>query len=177
MDLAKLFSNPTAWRILMSFDDDLEHTTKEIAEHLSDVPAPTIYRYINNMIENGLLLVKEERKVRGSRERILVANNDWCKRFSVAEYSSPFFMDLINRFNRYVQTHQHINSHDMYDEDRLFLAKLVLYLDDDDMDALVDDYNAFAAKYVKISEESKNKKGKKGKLRILNVISAPGEFE
>ena len=177
MDLAKLFSNPTAWRILMFFEDDKEHTTKEVAEYLSDIPVPTLYRHINYLIENGLLIVKEERKVRGSRERILVTNNDWLERFSVAEYSSPFFIDLINRFNRYVQTHQHINSHDMYDEDRLFLAKLMLYLDDDEMDALVDDYNAFAQKYVNISEERKFKNSNKGKLRIINIISAPGEFE
>lgn len=177
MDLAKLFSNPTAWRILMSFDDDLEHTTKEIAEHLSDVPAPTIYRYINNMIENGLLLVKEERKVRGSRERILICNSDWCRKYSVAELSSHYFMDLIKRFNRYVQTHPNMDNHEVYKEDRLFLSKLVLYLDDDEMDALVDDYNNFAQKYAKISQESKLKNGKKSKLRIINVISSPGEFE
>ena len=52
-----------------------------------------------------------------------------------------------------------------------------LALDDDEMDALVDDYNNFAQKYAKISQESKLKNGKRSKLRIINVISSPGEFE
>ena len=70
-----------------------------------------------------------------------------------------------------------MDNHEVYKEDRLFLSKLVLYLDDDEMDALVDDYNNFAQKYAKISQESKLKNGKRSKLRIINVISSPGEFE
>jgi DNA-binding transcriptional ArsR family regulator len=174
MDLKKYLSNPTVGRIMQYLFDGKEHTTKDIAEYLSDVPVPTIYRHINYLIKNDIVVVKEERKVRGSRERILAPNLEWSKTFRVSEASYPFIMELMNRFERYSQTHLNYSYRDMYDKDRLFLGKVVVYLDDDEMDGFIKELEALEDKYIAISEESKSKKGK---LRNINIISAPGEFE
>lgn len=174
MDLDKYLSNPTVGRIMQYLFDGNEHTTKDIAEYLSDVPVPTIYRHINYLIKNDIVVVKEERKIRGSRERVLTPNYELSKNFSVSDLTYPYFMDLIKRFNRYQQTHLNYSYREMYDKDRLFTGKMVVYLDDDEMEEFVKEYEALEQKYIKISEKSK---GKKGKLRNINVISAPGDFE
>ena len=174
MDLMKYLTNPTVGRIMQYLFDGKEHTTKDIAEYLSDVPVPTIYRHINYLIKNDIVVVKEERKVRGSRERVLTPNLEWSKTFRVLDLSYPYFMDLMKRFTRYEQTHLNYSYREMYDKDRLFVGKMVVYLDDDEMDGFIKELEVLENKYIAISEESKSKKGK---LRNINIISAPGEFE
>ena len=174
MDMTKYLSNPAIGRIEQYLSDGCEHTTKEIAEYLSDIPVPTLYRHINALIECGMILVKEERKVRGSRERVLIHNEEWWNSKNLRELSLPYFMELINRFNKYEQMYLPDEYQERFKEDRLFQWKMVLYLDDHEMDAFMEDILALRAKYLKISEESRSKNGK---LRNINVISAPGEFE
>ncbi|MDE5583619.1 MAG: hypothetical protein K2J08_07935 [Ruminococcus sp.] len=53
-----------------------EATTKQVSEAIPDIPAPTLYRHINFMLKENLLIIKEERKVRGSLERLLAINHD-----------------------------------------------------------------------------------------------------
>ena len=174
MDMTKYLSNPAIGRIEQYISDGCEHTTKEIAEYLSDIPVPTLYRHINALIECGMILVKEERKVRGSRERVLIHNEEWWNSKSLRELSLSYFMELINRFNKYEQMCLPDEYQERIKEDRLFQWKIVLYLDDHEMDAFMEDILALRTKYLKISEESRSKKGK---LRNINIISAPGEFE
>ena len=126
------------------------------------------------MIECGLVLVKEERKVRGSRERVLVNNEEWWNNKTLQELSSPFFLELLNRFQRYGQMYLPDEYQERFMEDRLFLWKMTLYLDDNEMDSLMEDLFALRAKYLKISEESRSKKSK---LRNISLISAPTDFE
>ena len=121
-----------------------------------------------------MILVKEERKVRGSRERVLIHNEEWWNSKSLRELSLSYFMELINRFNKYEQMCLPDEYQERIKEDRLFQWKIVLYLDDHEMDAFMEDILALRTKYLKISEESRSKKGK---LRNINIISAPGEFE
>ena len=59
MELSKYLSNSACGRILQFLSDGGEHTTKEIAEYLSDVPVPTLYRHINALIEGNMIIVKE----------------------------------------------------------------------------------------------------------------------
>ena len=174
MNMTKYLSNPAIGRIEQYLSDGCEHTTKEIAEYLSDIPVPTLYRHINALIECGMILVKEERKVRGSRERVLIHNEEWWNSKTLRELSLSYFMELINRFNKYEQMYLPDEYQERIKEDRLFQWKMVLYLDDHEMDAFMEDMLALRAKYLKISEESRSKNGK---LRNINIISAPGEFE
>ena len=96
MDMTKFLSNPAIGRIMTIMCDGRNRTTKEIAEILSEIPTPTLYRHINALIEGGIIVVKEERKVRGSRERVLAVNNEWCTNLTLSEVAYPFFIDLFN---------------------------------------------------------------------------------
>ncbi len=174
MDMTKFLSNPTIGRIMTIMCDGRNRTTKEIAEILSEIPTPTLYRHINALIEGGIIVVKEERKVRGSRERVLAVNHEWCTNLALSEVAYPFFIDLFNRFERFEQEHQNVKQYDLIASERLLMGKVVICLDDDEMEGVIKEYDEVRTKYMKISEESK---GKKGKLRNINIISAPGEFE
>ena len=83
-------------------------------------------------------------------------------------------MELLNRFQRYGQMYLPDEYQERFMEDRLFLWKMTLYLDDNEMDSLMEDLFALRAKYLKISEESRSKKSK---LRNISLISAPTDFE
>ena len=74
MDIISVLSNPVRMRILQYLIGYGDGTTKQIAEYASNIPKPTLYRHINYLIENGIVIVKEERKVRGSVERLLSAD-------------------------------------------------------------------------------------------------------
>lgn len=174
MNMTKYLSNPAIGRIMTIMCDGRNRTTKEIAEILSEIPAPTLYRHINALIEGGMIVVKEERKVRGSRERVLAVNHEWCTNLKLSEVAYPFFIDLFSRFERFEQEHQNVKSYDLLESERLLMGKVVICLDDDEMDGFIKEYDELITKYMKISEESK---GKKGKLRDISLISAPTDFE
>lgn len=173
MELSKYLSNSACGRILQFLSDGGEHTTKEIAEYLSDVPVPTLYRHINALIEGNMIIVKEERKVRGSRERVLVVNMEWSKDLSLSDLSYPYFMNLLNRFYKYENSVLKDNVPSRMEKDRLFMLQMLFFLEDDEMDQFINDVFALREKYMKISEKNK---GRKGKLRNINFVSAPEEI-
>ena len=89
MDYSKVLSNSIRLRIWAYVLNAEQATTKDIAEHMPDVPVPTLYRHINFLIEQEAILVKEERKVRGSRERILTANMDFFENTKFRRICNP----------------------------------------------------------------------------------------
>ena len=74
MDIVKVLSNPIRMQVMQYLQTYGEATTKQISESLKDIPTPTLYRHINVMVKEEVLLIKEERKVRGSLERLLTIN-------------------------------------------------------------------------------------------------------
>ena len=66
MELIKVLSNPVRMQVMQYLQTYGEATTKQISDAITDVPAPTLYRHINILLKEEVLLVKEERKVRGS---------------------------------------------------------------------------------------------------------------
>ena len=69
MDLTEILSNPVRVRIIQYLQLYGDATTKQISGYLDDIPAPTIYRHVNSLIKEGVLTVKDERKVRGKTDR------------------------------------------------------------------------------------------------------------
>lgn len=144
-----------------------EATTKQISEAISDVPAPKLYRHINTLLNEEVLLVKEERKVRSSLERLLAIN---VKKMSAAvnsnisETAYQFLMELYMKFQKY-------GCKDNADpeKDRLCLRTCVLTLTDNSFDSFMQDIAAVIGRYQQAEEN--------GKLRSVSFISAPIEEE
>lgn len=167
MDLIKVLSNPVRIRVMQYLQTHGEATTKQISEAISDVPAPTLYRHINTLLKEEVLLVKEERKVRGSLERLLVINVEKMSAASdsnISDSAYQFLMELYMNFYRY-------SCKDNADpqKDRLSLRTCVLNLTDDSFDNFMRDIASVIGKYQGAEEN--------GKLRSVSFISAPVEEE
>ena len=167
VELIKVLSNPVRIRVMQYLQAHGEATTKQISEAISDVPAPTLYRHINTLLKEEILLVKEERKVRGSLERLLVINVEKMSAAAgsnISETAYQFLMELYMKFQKY-GCKKDANPQ----KDRLSLRTCVLTLTDDSFDRFLQDIAAVINKY---SEAEEN-----GRLRSVSFISAPVEEE
>jgi DNA-binding transcriptional ArsR family regulator len=165
MELIKLLSNPVKIRVMQQLQISGEATTKQIKEALHDVPAPTLYRHIETLLKEEILLVKEERKVRGSLERLLTINHDKLSEAtnkSLADTAYHFLMELYSRFQRY----SCIPDADPL-KDKLCLRTVSLSLTDEQFDDFMREVGSVIAKYTQNEAEGE------GKKRSISVISAP----
>lgn len=167
MELIKILSNPIRIQVMQYLQTHGEATTKQISEAISDVPAPTLYRHINTLLKEEVLIVKEERKVRGSLERLLAINVEKMSAAAdsnISDSAYQFLMELYMKFHKY-------SCKDNADpqKDRLSLRTCILTLTDDSFDDFMRDIAAVIDKY---KEAEKN-----GKLRSVSFISAPVEEE
>ena len=167
MELIKVLSNPVRIQVMQYLQAHGEATTKQISEAIPGVPAPTLYRHINTLLKEEVLLVKEERKVRGSLERLLAINAEKmlaANNSNISENAYQFLMELYMKFQKY-------GCKDNADpqKDRLSLRTCVLTLTDDSFDSFMRDIASVIGKY---SEAEEN-----GKLRSVSFISAPIEEE
>ncbi|MGN0666778.1 MAG: helix-turn-helix domain-containing protein [Huintestinicola sp.] len=167
MELIKVLSNPVRIRVMQYLQAHGEATTKQISEAISDVPAPTLYRHINTLLKEEVLLVKEERKVRGSLERLLAINAEKMSAAAdsnISDSAYQFLMELYMKFHKY-------SCKDNVDpqKDRLCLRTCVFNLTDESFDNLMRDIAAVTGKYQDAEEN--------GKIRSVSFISAPIEEE
>lgn len=161
MNLIEILSNPVRIQVMQYLQTCGEATTKQISEALSEIPAPTLYRHINIMLDKGALLIKEERKIRGGTERLLVINE---AKFGISEnlsqYAYQFLMGLYMKFQEYSERDDANPK-----MDRLSLRTCILTLTDSRYDELMNEIGAVIEKY-----QMENEGGKK---RNLSIISAP----
>lgn len=163
MDIVKVLSNPIRMQVMQYLQTYGEATTKQISESLKDIPTPTLYRHINVMVKEKVLFIKEERKVRGSLERLLTINYEKMSstlHSNIADTSYKFLMELYMRFQKYS-----CNPDADLKKDRLSLTTCVLKLTDDSFDNFINEINTILKKY-QMTEE-------KGKVRSVSFISAP----
>lgn len=166
MELIKILSNPVKMQVMQYLQIHGEATTKQISEAIDDIPTPTLYRHINGLLKEEILLVKEERKVRGSLERLLILNKDKFTELengSVADLAYQFLMEIYARFQKY-STKPNADPR----KDRLSMRTRILCLTDEEFDTFIQDIGAVMDKYG----EKTN-----GKKRSISFISAPVEEE
>jgi DNA-binding transcriptional ArsR family regulator len=76
MKASELVLHPVRLRIAQTFLGGRRLTTAEVREELTDVAPATLYRQVGALVDGGLLEVVEERKVRGTFERIYQLRED-----------------------------------------------------------------------------------------------------
>ena len=107
-----LITHPVRLRILMTLAG-LERTSQQIAATLDDVPASSIYRHLQILLDAGVVEVVAERQVRGAVEKTLrVAAGGASLGAEQAETMSAdmhrqaflvFLAQLLHEFERYTQ--------------------------------------------------------------------------
>lgn len=163
MKIKDILTNPARIRVIQYLQIHKEATTKQISDAIPDIPAPTLYRHINFLLKENLLTIKEERKVRGSLERLLAINIDkWSAETGsdLSDTAYQFLMSLYMRFQEYGTTD---NTNPI--ADKLCLRTCILSLTDNSFDSFLHEYAELISRYQK-SEDG-------GKLRSVSFISAP----
>ena len=161
MRLSDILSNPVRLRIVQHLQIYGDATAKQLSEGLEDIPVPTLYRHIGRLVEEGVLYVKEERKVRGSVERLLAVNPErWsAETADIADASYQFLMSLYGRFERY-------EGEDPV-KDRLCLRTCMLRLSDERFDEFLGEYASLLGRYIGSQDG--------GRTRSVSFVSAPVE--
>ena len=109
---AELLLHPVRLRIVQTFLGDRALTTSQLREELGDVPAASLYRHVTRLVDNGVLSVVAERRVRGAVERTYVLrvaaariSPDEVAKMSATEHLQAFLVfaaGLIGDAERYL---------------------------------------------------------------------------
>jgi len=107
-----LITHPVRMRILMALQG-AELTAQQIAALLTDVPASSIYRHVQKLVDAGLVEVVAERPVRGAVEktlRVVTHGADLgpgeVQQMQLEDHRRAllgFFSQLYSEFDRYLQ--------------------------------------------------------------------------
>ena len=162
MNLSEILSNPVRIRVVQYLQSREQATVKQISEAMPDVPTPSLYRHINYLLDENVLTVVEERKVRGTMERTLAFNKglwDAGVNADIKDTAYQFFMSLFAKFQEYDP-----EGRDPV-EDRLSLRTFNTRLTDETFDRFFAELKDLFERYQKDEED--------GKLRSISFISAP----
>lgn len=169
MELIKVLSNPVRVQVMQYLQTHGEATTKQILEALTDIPAPTLYRHINFLLKENVLLIKEERKVRGSLERLLTINSKLfaeAANGNIADSAYQFLMELFSKFQKY-SCKTDIDPQ----RDGLSLRTRVLALSDERYFDFIKEIATIFDKYQQYEKENNTK------LRSISLVAVPVEVE
>lgn len=113
MASADLLLHPVRLRILQTFLGGRALTTGQLQAELPDVPSASLYRHVAKLVGAGVLIVVDERRVRGALERTyeVEVSEATVKPHELAGLSTDehrrmfitFLSSLIRDFDRYLQ--------------------------------------------------------------------------
>jgi DNA-binding transcriptional ArsR family regulator len=104
--------HPVRLRIVQAFIGHESVTVRDLAKQLPDIPQATLYRHLGTLVDGGVLRVVQERKVRGTVERVyalpdtsatlLAADLDNASPEDHLRYFANFLSALQGEFARYL---------------------------------------------------------------------------
>jgi DNA-binding transcriptional ArsR family regulator len=132
--LADLLHHPVRWRVVQALIGR-SLTTGELAELMPDTPPTTLYRHVGVLVKAGVLVVTDERRVRGAVERTYTLNtaaadsdNDTVDRERLRTMFTVYLAGLARDFDRYL-------ARDEVDplRDGVGMRQAALWLSDDEL--------------------------------------------
>lgn len=164
-DINEVMLNPIRMRIVQELATRQSMTAIELCEKISDVPRTTMYRHINVLLDNNILSVVSEKKIRGSLERTLALNIGEISKHNTLENASQNAWGFL--MNRYARFHNYFKGENPNPaKDKIFLNNTVLMMDDNEFDQFLAELRELLIKY---NFEVANGR----KARDISVISAP----
>ena len=164
--LTDLIIHPTRLRIIQHLLLHQPCTAKGIAGALPDIPQASLYRHIRRLYDGGVLLVENERQVRGTVERSYILTdrlkegNDSLE--SARRMVRGVLISLLGDFERYFDAGGCDPKRDM-----VLLNTCVLALTDEEFSALLRDWTE------RLAPLTDNAMTGERKPRRVTIISAP----
>lgn len=173
---AELILHPIRLRILTAISS-YRLTARELAEALPDIPLTTLYRHINALLEGRLLVVVEEKQIRGTVERTYaqpappsLAAEDLrdMTRQECEQQFTMYLSTLMGDAQRYLES-RHPDERFNPIEDGVQVSKVQLYLDDQE-------FEQFSASLLAlILSAAKNEPREGRRKRIFSSVIIPLE--
>ncbi|MEN6328316.1 MAG: helix-turn-helix domain-containing protein [Syntrophomonas sp.] len=168
-DMIDVMLNPVRIRIIQELAIGGNTTATELCEKISDIPRTTMYRHINILLDNNIISVVSEKKIRGSLERTLALNKEELSQQNTLEKASQNALGFL--MNRYAKFHNYFNSENPAPaKDKIFLSNTILMMDDNEFDTFLLELRELFIKYNFEFADGR-------KSRDISVISAPAEKE
>ena len=166
-DVNEIILNPVRMRIIQELATAQTITANELCERISDVPRTTMYRHINILIDNNILSVVSEKKVRGSLERTIALNTpELSKHNSIENAAQNAFGFLMSNYAKF---HKYFNGENPDPgKDKIFLNNAVLMMSDTEFDQFIGELRQLLLKYSFGLTERR-------KVRDISIISSPVE--
>lgn len=166
-NISDIILNPVRMRIIQTIAINNTMTATGIYEKISDVPRTTIYRHIKILLENDILSVVSEQKIRGSLERTLAINtNEIVKQNTLENAAQNTFSILMKK---YIMFQKYFNDeNNNTGEDKVFINSMILMTTDEEFDKFLLELRDILMKY-----NFDYTKGRKA--RDITIISAPEE--
>lgn len=165
MNMAEVIMNPVRQRIIQYLMVHDKGTVKEIGNKLSDVPTPSLYRHVKILAENGVIVVAEENRVRGTVESVYRLNPDALVVEDEDGMSVQIsLMSICTAFAKYFAS-----GHADPRKDMFMLTGCTLMLTDHEFQAFLEEVNEVAMKYIAREPEEGCRP------RQITLISAPTE--
>lgn len=164
--------NPIRIRIIQHAAHNGPLTVAHLAQALPDISKATLYRHVRVLVENEILQVVGQEKIRGTFEQRYSLNTQKFNptgQESSAELQTLVYSmlaKLAHDFGQYFDSDTATPT-----EDRLFLATNTLHLDDHQFEQFIDEMFAVVAKYSQ-APTSHN-----GKTRMITLVSSPSNQE
>ncbi len=180
-ELMDLALHPVRMRILTLLSGSAGLTPLQMAEEMSDIPQATLYRHINRLVKGGLLVVAEERPVRGTLEKVyalnagnreqLVTDEEELNAFNQLSkadhlrYFTAFTISLLDDFSRYLN-HSAEGGLD-FAADGVGYHKIPFFLSDAEFAEFAAALNQALAPYLALKEGPGRKK------RLFSTVMMP----
>jgi DNA-binding transcriptional ArsR family regulator len=168
-NIYNILLNPIRVRIIKVVAKKQNVTASEILENMKDVSRTTLYRHLNILIEADILTVVEEKKVRGSLERVMALNiskiSENSQKADIPHETFQFLMTIYAKFENYFKKDKRDSEKNM-----IFLNNTVMMMDDKEFENFISDLQKLFVKYDFDSTEGR-------KPRDISIISSPVEKE
>jgi len=166
-DINEIMLNPVRMRIIQELSTRQNITATELCEKISDVPRTTMYRHIKILIDNKILSVVSEKKIRGSLERTIALNIPEITKHNTVENASQNAFGFL--MCNYAKFHNYFSGENADPgRDRIFLNNTVLMMSDTEFDQFLTEQRELLLKYNFAVESGR-------KARDISIISSPVE--
>lgn len=75
----ELLLHPIRFQLVQEFMGGEKLTAKHLAEKLPHIPQATLYRHLDKLMSSQILLVVEEKQIRGTIEKLYVLNGSMAR--------------------------------------------------------------------------------------------------
>lgn len=174
MSKADLVLHPIRLRILQAFIGDRRLSARQLCALLPDVPQATLYRHFQKLTQAEILVVVEERPIRGTVEKFYLLQEQHAEippaelatlsRDDHQRYFTTFIATLLTDFEHYLQQ----DDIDL-ERDGVGYRQIALYLSKTEFTQLTQSINQALKPFLE------QKPSKRRKRMLLSSILMPGE--